>query len=112
MSDDQVVRLLEEIRDLQRQHVANYQEALRNQTESIRLQQAGLRRVRWILAPRRCGAPLGGGNPGDPAVAAGRSALLKPRNGSEFPGSAGRMHEQSRPIPSLPVPDLRGEPAS
>jgi len=31
MSDDQVVRLLEEIRDLQRQHVANYQEALRNQ---------------------------------------------------------------------------------
>ena len=50
MSDDRVVRLLEEVRDLQRQHVANYQEALRNQTESIRLQQAGLRRVRWILA--------------------------------------------------------------
>jgi CHASE3 domain sensor protein len=49
MTDERVVRLLEELRDLQRAHVENYREALRNQEESIRLQQAGLRRVRWIL---------------------------------------------------------------
>jgi hypothetical protein len=50
MTDDRVVRVLEEIRDLQRQHGERYGEALRNQQESIRLQQAGLRRVRVILA--------------------------------------------------------------
>ena len=50
MNDDRVLRLLEEIRDLQRQHVVNYQEALGNQQESIRLQQTALRRVRVILA--------------------------------------------------------------
>jgi hypothetical protein len=38
MTDDRVVKLLEEIRDLQRQHVENYGEALRNQQESIKLQ--------------------------------------------------------------------------
>jgi CHASE3 domain sensor protein len=50
MTDDRAIRLLEEIRDLQRQHGERYGEALRNQLESIRLQQAGLRRVRIILA--------------------------------------------------------------
>jgi CHASE3 domain sensor protein len=50
MTDDRAIRLLEEIRDLQRQHGERYGEALRNQQESIRLQQAGLRRVRIILA--------------------------------------------------------------
>ena len=50
MNDDRVVQLLEEIRDLQRQHGERYREALRNQQESIRLQQARLRRVRVILA--------------------------------------------------------------
>ena len=50
MTDDRTIRLLEEIRDLQRQHAERYGEALRNQEESIRLQQAGLRRVRVILA--------------------------------------------------------------
>jgi CHASE3 domain sensor protein len=50
MPDDRVIQLLEEIRDLQRQHVQRYSEALRNQQESIRLQQAALRRVRIILA--------------------------------------------------------------
>jgi CHASE3 domain sensor protein len=50
MPDDRVIQLLEEIRDLQRQHVERYSEALRNQQESIRLQQTGLRRVRIILA--------------------------------------------------------------
>ena len=50
MNDDRVLRVLEEMRDLQRQNVLNYQEALRNQQESIRLQQAGLKRVRLVLA--------------------------------------------------------------
>ena len=49
MTDQRVVRLLEELRDQQRAHVENYRQALRNQEESIRLQQAGSRRVRWIL---------------------------------------------------------------
>ena len=49
MTEDRIVRVLEEIRDLQRQHMERYGEALRNQQESIRLQQAGLRRVRVIL---------------------------------------------------------------
>jgi hypothetical protein len=47
--DDRVVRLLEEIRDLQQQHAERYSEALRNQQESIRLQQAGIGRVRTVL---------------------------------------------------------------
>ena len=37
MDDDRIVKLLEEIRDLQRQHVENYKDALRNQEESIRM---------------------------------------------------------------------------
>jgi hypothetical protein len=49
MTDDRIVRVLEEIRDLQRQHGERYGEALRNQEESIRLQQTALRRVRVIL---------------------------------------------------------------
>ena len=49
MNDDRVVRLLEEMRDLQRQHLENYREALRNQAESIRLQQEAIKRVRVIL---------------------------------------------------------------
>jgi hypothetical protein len=50
MNDDRIIRLLEEIRDLQRRHAERYGEALRNQEESIKLQQAGLRRVRVVLA--------------------------------------------------------------
>jgi hypothetical protein len=50
VSDERIIRLLEEIRDLQRHHADRYSEALRNQEESIRLQQAGLRRVRVVLA--------------------------------------------------------------
>ena len=50
MNDDRMLRVLEEMRDLQRQHLVHYQEALRNQQESIALQQAALRRVRVILA--------------------------------------------------------------
>ena len=50
MTDDKVIHLLEEIRDLQKEHAQRYGEALRNQQESIRLQQTGLGRVRIILA--------------------------------------------------------------
>ena len=50
MNDDRILRVLEEMRDLQRQSTANYQLALRNQEESIKLQQQALRRVRVILA--------------------------------------------------------------
>jgi hypothetical protein len=50
MTEERIVRLLEEIRELQRQHGERYSQALRNQEESIRLQQAALRRVRVILA--------------------------------------------------------------
>ena len=48
--DDRIVRLLEEMRDLQREQGRRQDEALRGQQESIALQQAGLRRVRIILA--------------------------------------------------------------
>jgi|tagenome__1003787_1003787.scaffolds.fasta_scaffold18743913_2 hypothetical protein len=48
-TDDRVVRLLEEIRDLQREQGRRSVEALRGQQESIGLQQAALRRVRVIL---------------------------------------------------------------
>jgi hypothetical protein len=37
VSDERVIKLLEEIRDLQRLHVENYKEAIRNQQESIQL---------------------------------------------------------------------------
>lgn len=50
MADDRVIRLLEEIRDLEREQGRRSAEALRGQQESIRLQQAALRRVRIILA--------------------------------------------------------------
>lgn len=49
MNDDRILRVLQEMLDLQRQSTTNYQTALRNQEESIRLQQQGLRRVRVIL---------------------------------------------------------------
>jgi len=49
MNDDRVVRLLEEIRDLQRQHADSYREALRNQAESIKLQQDAMKRVRVLM---------------------------------------------------------------
>ena len=38
MTDERVIRLLEEVRDLQREHLEHYKEALRNQAESIQMQ--------------------------------------------------------------------------
>ncbi len=46
MADEQIVKLLEEIRDLQKLHVENYKDALKNQKESIDLQQRAIRRQR------------------------------------------------------------------
>jgi len=49
MSDgDKVIQLLEEIRDLQQQHVLNYQDALKNQREAIDLQKRAIRRVAFF----------------------------------------------------------------
>jgi hypothetical protein len=53
MADDQIVQLLSEIRDLQQQHLERYQEALRNQQESIQMQrqwqESASRRLRLLL---------------------------------------------------------------
>ncbi len=44
MADEQVIKLLEEIRDLQKLHVENYKDALKNQQESIEINKRALRR--------------------------------------------------------------------
>ena len=45
MDDDRVIKLLEEIRDLQRSHVENYKQALSNQQESIEMNRSFQRRA-------------------------------------------------------------------
>jgi hypothetical protein len=50
MDEDRIVRILEEIRDLQRQHAAAYQQALHAQAESVELQRAAVGRARRLLA--------------------------------------------------------------
>jgi hypothetical protein len=49
MADQEIVKLLEEIRDLQKLHVENYKNALTNQQESINLQKSAVRRSRISL---------------------------------------------------------------
>ena len=49
MADEQVIKLLEEIRDLQKLHVENYKDALKNQQEAIELQRKAIRRQRINL---------------------------------------------------------------
>ena len=44
MAEEQVIKLLEEIRDLQKLHVENYKDALKNQQESIEIQKRAQRR--------------------------------------------------------------------
>jgi hypothetical protein len=44
MSDDQVVRLLEEIRDIQKENAANCKVALQNQPEATAIQKRGVQR--------------------------------------------------------------------
>jgi len=52
VDDDRIVKLLEEIRDLQRQHVENYKDALRNQEESIKMNREWQRKAsqRQVIA--------------------------------------------------------------
>lgn len=50
MDEDRVVRLLEEIRDLQHRQVEAYGRALENQQEALRRQQVGVARARKLLA--------------------------------------------------------------
>ena len=49
MSDDQIISLLTEIRDLQKQHVENYKNALQNQRESIEFQKSFVTRQRKLV---------------------------------------------------------------
>jgi hypothetical protein len=49
MDEDRVVRVLEEIRDLQRQQVEAYARALTGQQEALRLQREGMGRARKLL---------------------------------------------------------------
>lgn len=49
MADDRVVQVLEEVRDLQRQLLAAYGQALDNQREAIRTQRESVRRARLLL---------------------------------------------------------------
>jgi hypothetical protein len=50
MDEDRLARLLEEIRDLQRQQVEAYGRVLNNQQEALRLQREGMGRPRKLLA--------------------------------------------------------------
>jgi uncharacterized membrane protein (DUF106 family) len=50
MDEDRLARLLEEIRDLQRQQVEAYARALTNQQEALRLQREAMGRARKLLA--------------------------------------------------------------
>ncbi len=49
MAEEQVIRLLEEIRDLQKLHVENYKDALKNQQEAIDLQKSAVKRQKITL---------------------------------------------------------------
>jgi len=46
VAEEHVIKLLEEIRDLQKAHVENYQDALKNQRESMDFQKQAVRRQR------------------------------------------------------------------
>jgi hypothetical protein len=54
VADEQVVRLLEEIRDLQKEHIASYKEAVKNQQEAIALQKRVSRRGLIFMLFRHC----------------------------------------------------------
>jgi hypothetical protein len=47
MEEDRVARLLEEIRDLQRQQVEAYGRALNNQEQAVRVRREGMGRARY-----------------------------------------------------------------
>ena len=49
MSEDQVIALLGEIRDLQKQHIENYKLALANQQQALDTQKRAMSRARTML---------------------------------------------------------------
>jgi hypothetical protein len=49
VAEEQVIKLLEEIRDLQKLHVENYKDALENQQESIDIQKRAIPRQKISL---------------------------------------------------------------
>ena len=49
MSEDQIIALLGEIRDLQKQHIENYKLALANQQQALDTQKQAIRRARTML---------------------------------------------------------------
>ncbi len=46
MSDEQITKLLEEIRDLQKLHLENYRNSLKNQQQSIEMQKRAMSRAK------------------------------------------------------------------
>jgi HSP90 family molecular chaperone len=48
MADEQIIKLLEEIRDLQKQNVENYKTAWQNQQQSIKMQRKAIARQKGI----------------------------------------------------------------
>ena len=50
MADEQVIKILEEMRDLQKEHLASYKEAVKNQQEALDLQKRALRRQKITMA--------------------------------------------------------------
>ena len=49
MPDDQVIKLLEEIRDLQKQHLENYKFAIQNQQQAIEVQKQAVERQKTAI---------------------------------------------------------------
>jgi len=49
MADEQVIKLLEEIRDLQKQQIENSRQAIANQQQAIETQKQAVRRGRIVL---------------------------------------------------------------
>ena len=49
VADEHVIKLLEEIRDLQKEHIASYKEAVKNQNEAISLQKGAVRRRKLAI---------------------------------------------------------------
>ncbi len=44
MADEQIIKLLEEIRDIQRENAASYKQSLQNQQQAIAIQNAAVQR--------------------------------------------------------------------
>lgn len=49
LPDEEIIELLREIRNLQKQHVENYQDALKNQRAAIKLQKRALLVIPFLV---------------------------------------------------------------